>query len=128
MAQAERRAADPTGERRIIERPRLLKRLEEANARTILLVAPAGYGKTTLAQQCVQGYKGVSWWTATEGARDVTVLSREISEAITSALRELRLSLRRVLANDRQSNTRCTPDCQHAHGSHRRLRTQTAGH
>ena len=37
------------GERRIIERPRLIKLLDESEARIILLLAPAGYGKTTLA-------------------------------------------------------------------------------
>ena len=36
---------------RIIERPRLIKLLDETDARTILLLAPAGYGKTTLARQ-----------------------------------------------------------------------------
>ena len=38
-------------EPRIIERPRLIKLLDETDARTILLLAPAGYGKTTLARQ-----------------------------------------------------------------------------
>ncbi|HET7647958.1 MAG TPA: hypothetical protein VFK17_05260, partial [Gaiellaceae bacterium] len=33
-------------DRRIIERPRLIKLLDETNAHTILLLAPAGYGKT----------------------------------------------------------------------------------
>jgi len=36
---------------KIIERPRLTRQLDECAARTILLVAPAGYGKTTLARQ-----------------------------------------------------------------------------
>src|SRR5215210_5863426 len=35
----------------IIERPRLTKLLDETTARVITLVAPAGYGKTTLARQ-----------------------------------------------------------------------------
>ena len=59
MGQAGKRKHVPTAERRIIERPRLLRRLEEANARTILLVAPAGYGKTTLAQQWASGRKAI---------------------------------------------------------------------
>src|SRR5947199_11257 len=37
--------------RHIIERPRLTKLLDESTARVILLTAPAGYGKTTLARQ-----------------------------------------------------------------------------
>src|SRR4051812_10305119 len=38
-------------QRHIIERPRLTKLLDESTARVILLTAPAGYGKTTLARQ-----------------------------------------------------------------------------
>ena len=37
--------------RHIIERPRLTRLLDETTARVIMLVAPAGYGKTTLARQ-----------------------------------------------------------------------------
>jgi ATP/maltotriose-dependent transcriptional regulator MalT len=37
--------------RRIIKRPRLTRILDESGARIILLVAPAGYGKTTLAHE-----------------------------------------------------------------------------
>ena len=40
-------------QRHIIERPRLTKLLDDSNAQVILLVAPAGYGKTTLARQWV---------------------------------------------------------------------------
>src|SRR5947208_12038543 len=41
----------PPAQRHIIKRPRLTKLLDEAEARIILLVAPAGYGKTTLARE-----------------------------------------------------------------------------
>ena len=37
----------------IIERPRLIKLMEESGARVIVLHAPAGYGKTTLARQWI---------------------------------------------------------------------------
>src|SRR5436305_1542807 len=40
--------------RHIIERPRLTRLLDEADARILMLVAPAGYGKTTLARQWVE--------------------------------------------------------------------------
>ena len=39
------------GRSRIIERPRLTRLLDESPARIKMLVAPAGYGKTTLARQ-----------------------------------------------------------------------------
>ncbi|HSC92158.1 MAG TPA: hypothetical protein VLB86_10940, partial [Gaiellaceae bacterium] len=50
------------GQRHIIERPRLTKLLDESNARVILLVAPAGYGKTTLARQWVAS-RPHAWYT-----------------------------------------------------------------
>src|SRR5207253_1635017 len=41
----------------LIERTRLTEHLELSEARLILLLAPAGYGKTSLARQWVQGDK-----------------------------------------------------------------------
>ena len=41
--------------RRIIERPRLTTLLDESQGRIKMLVAPAGYGKTTLARQWLEG-------------------------------------------------------------------------
>ena len=41
--------AAEVGRDHIIKRPRLTRLLDETEARVILLVAPAGYGKTTLA-------------------------------------------------------------------------------
>ncbi|MGH3129089.1 MAG: hypothetical protein ACRDPX_14300, partial [Gaiellaceae bacterium] len=50
--------------RRIIERPRLFALLDESKARVRTLVAPAGYGKSTLADQWVarDGRRG-AWFT-----------------------------------------------------------------
>ena len=39
--------------RYIIKRPRLTRLLDNANARVLMLVAPAGFGKTTLAREWV---------------------------------------------------------------------------
>ena len=44
----------PTNRRKIIERPRLT-RLLNSPPRIKMLVAPAGYGKTTLARQWLAG-------------------------------------------------------------------------
>ena len=49
--QVEVRLEEAPAQRHVIRRPRLTKLLDEANARIILLVAPAGYGKTTLARE-----------------------------------------------------------------------------
>lgn len=43
----------PSAHSYIIKRPRLTKLLDESTARIILLCAPAGYGKTTLAREWV---------------------------------------------------------------------------
>ena len=47
------RRAGKLQRRRIIERPRLIALLDESTARVRMLVAAAGYGKTTLAEQWV---------------------------------------------------------------------------
>lgn len=65
-------------QRRIIERPRLIKLLDDTDARTILLLAPAGYGKTTLARQWAKTLNGAVWITLTPAHRDVAVLAAAI--------------------------------------------------
>lgn len=69
-------------ERRIIERPRLLKQLEETEARTILLVAPAGYGKTTLARQWERRVRA-AWFSATLSSADVAGLAVGLARALS---------------------------------------------
>ena len=49
--------------RRIIERPRLTTLLDQSQGRIKMLVAPAGYGKTTLARQWLNG-KTFAWLRA----------------------------------------------------------------
>ncbi len=65
-------------ERRIIERPRLIKMLDESDARVILLLAPAGYGKTTLARQWAKTLNGAIWVTLTAAHRDVVTFAEDI--------------------------------------------------
>jgi ATP/maltotriose-dependent transcriptional regulator MalT len=62
--------------RRIVERPRLFALLDGSKARVRTLVAPAGYGKTTLADQWVarEGRRGV-WFTARPSSTDVAALA-----------------------------------------------------
>ena len=66
-------------ERRIIERPRLIKLLDESEAPIILLLAPAGYGKTTLARQWAKTLSGVIWVSLTPAHRDVARLAEDIA-------------------------------------------------
>jgi LuxR family transcriptional regulator, maltose regulon positive regulatory protein len=64
-------------ERRIIERPRLTKLLDESEARIILLLAPAGYGKTTLARQWAKTLNNVVWVSCTPAHRDVVTFAQD---------------------------------------------------
>jgi ATP/maltotriose-dependent transcriptional regulator MalT len=87
--------------RRIIERRRLLDLLDGSRARVRMLVAPAGYGKTTLAEQWVgrSGRQGV-WFTARRSSQDVAALAlgvaRVSSELVPGCDERLREHLRAV--------------------------------
>lgn len=72
---------------RLIERPRLTGLLDEAQAQRILLVAPAGYGKTTLARQWLtqEPRRGV-WLRATAASTDVAALALGIAKAADEIL------------------------------------------
>src|SRR6059058_295672 len=71
-------------ERRIIERPRLIKLLDECEAPIILLLAPAGYGKTTLARQWAKSLNGAIWVSLTPAHRDVVTFAEDIAAEIDS--------------------------------------------
>ena len=66
--------------RRIIPRPRLTKLLDESPARIKLLVAPAGYGKTTLAQQWLEvPERRDVWYRGGPASADVAALAAGIA-------------------------------------------------
>jgi ATP/maltotriose-dependent transcriptional regulator MalT len=67
---------------RIIERPRLIKQLDAAEAPVILIVAPAGYGKTTLARQWAKTLNGVIWVSCTPSHRDVVTFAEDVAAGI----------------------------------------------
>ena len=73
--------------RRIIPRPRLTKLLDESPARIKLLVAPAGYGKTTLAQQWLaeSGHRQL-WYRGSPASADVAALAADIAIVIGEVL------------------------------------------
>jgi ATP/maltotriose-dependent transcriptional regulator MalT len=68
--------------RRIIERPRLTRLLDGARGRRILLVAPAGFGKTTLARQWIEQGRRSVWFRATPASVDVAALALGLSSAL----------------------------------------------
>ncbi len=70
------------GQRHIIERPRLTDILDASNARIVLLLAPAGYGKTTLARQWLaKGERKAAWYRATPASADVAALALGVARA-----------------------------------------------
>ncbi len=71
--------------RRVIQRPRLLALLDESKTSVKTLIAPAGYGKTTLAEQWVQanGRRG-GWYTARRSSTDVAALALGLARVSTS--------------------------------------------
>jgi LuxR family maltose regulon positive regulatory protein len=73
--------------RHIIERPRLTRLLDQAQARVIVLVAPAGYGKTTLAREWLTSASRQSaWYAATNASSDVAALAVGMASAAAPLL------------------------------------------
>ena len=69
-------------ERTIIDRPRLTKALDECDSRAILLLAPAGYGKTTLAQQWIRTVGRSIWLSCTPEHRDVVTFATDVAHRL----------------------------------------------
>ena len=77
--------ASVVSRRRIIKRPRLTNVLDESGARIILLVAPAGYGKTTLAHEWLED-KRAAWYRGSPASADVAALAVGIATAAAEIL------------------------------------------
>jgi LuxR family maltose regulon positive regulatory protein len=70
----------PAARRHLIKRPRLTRMLDESGARIILLVAPAGYGKTTLAREWLEDKPHV-WYRGSPADADVAGMAVGIADA-----------------------------------------------
>jgi LuxR family maltose regulon positive regulatory protein len=70
----------PAARRHIIERPRLTRLLDQTQARVIVLVAPAGYGKTTLAREWLAPQQ-CAWYAANAASSDVAAFVVGIANA-----------------------------------------------
>lgn len=75
------------GQRFIIKRPRLTRLLDESEARIILLVAPAGYGKTTLAREWLTEREAVAWYGASPASADVAALAAGMAVELDLVMR-----------------------------------------
>ncbi len=82
MTAATRQPSTAHRESRIIERPRLVRLLDSTDSRIILLVAPAGYGKTTLARQWARTLRNVIWISATPAHRDVAEFAEDLAAGV----------------------------------------------
>jgi LuxR family maltose regulon positive regulatory protein len=71
--------------RHIIERPRLTRLLDQTQARVIALVAPAGYGKTTLAREWLAS-RQCAWYAASAASSDVAAFAVGIASAAAPLL------------------------------------------
>lgn len=77
--------AQPPAQSYIIKRPRLTKLLDESGARIILLCAPAGYGKTTLAREWVASRpERTVWFSGRPAIADVAALATDLAATFRS--------------------------------------------
>lgn len=74
----------PLAQSFIIKRPRLTRLLDESEARIIMLIAPAGYGKTTLAREWLEGREGVAWYSGRPAMADVAALASGLVNAFAT--------------------------------------------
>ena len=95
------------GRQRVIKRPRLTRMLDDSKARILLLLAPAGYGKTTLARQWLaENERASGWYTGGPAASDVAALCLELADAacavVPAAGRRMRDRLTATPAPERE--------------------------
>lgn len=64
-----------------VPRPRLTAALDGARAQAIVLYAPAGYGKTSLAVEWLKQRRSVAWFTAQPDAGDVGAAAIGVASA-----------------------------------------------
>jgi LuxR family maltose regulon positive regulatory protein len=73
----------PAANSYIIKRPRLTTLLDETEARIILLCAPAGYGKTTLAREWSESRsEPVAWYRGGIEMLDAAAVGRTLAEVL----------------------------------------------
>src|SRR3954447_11216513 len=76
----------PVTDRLTVRRPRLLQALRAEGRPLVALVAPAGYGKTTLLREwCALDRRPAAWLTLDRPHEEPLVLLREITRAVDEA-------------------------------------------
>jgi LuxR family maltose regulon positive regulatory protein len=92
--------------RRIVDRPRLTSAIDGATATIRLLIASAGYGKTTLAEQWASAPgRRTAWYRVRDASADVAVLAVDLAEAASLIVPHCDRRLReRLSASSRPSD------------------------
>jgi ATP/maltotriose-dependent transcriptional regulator MalT len=81
--ESKRRELEP----QLIERPRLLEMLDGSDARVIALIAPAGFGKTTLARQWASSRNaGGAWYSVGSEGFDVAAVAARIAAIVSTVV------------------------------------------
>src|SRR3954452_23219983 len=77
----------PPLRRRLVQRTRLIERLDADGARLVLIAAPAGFGKTTLLAQWLAGtpMRRVAWLALDRSDADVRLFLTHLTAAIRKA-------------------------------------------
>jgi LuxR family maltose regulon positive regulatory protein len=87
LAMAGIETAVETARRYIIKRPRLTRLLDNANARVLMLIAPAGFGKTTLGREWVTDRRHV-WYPGSAATADVAALAAGLADKVSDVIPE----------------------------------------
>lgn len=88
-----------TGRRHIIDRPRLTQLMDRLDSRVVLLVAPAGYGKTILASEWKPASSECAWVRLDSSATDVAALAGMLSESLGEVIPTFGLNVRALLGS-----------------------------
>ena len=88
----------------IVERSRLLKRLDHSVGKIVWISAPAGSGKTTLVAHWLESRKQASlWYQADEGDRDIASFFSYLGQAVRQAAPKYRTPLPLLTPEYRQN-------------------------
>jgi LuxR family maltose regulon positive regulatory protein len=70
----------------VIKRPRIAKLIADADTRLVLLIGPAGYGKTTFAAEWSAPFTNRAWFRCRSSSKDLAALATGIAEALNPFL------------------------------------------
>jgi ATP/maltotriose-dependent transcriptional regulator MalT len=72
----------PSLPRRHTRRPRLTRLLDSTSAQAIVITAPPGYGKTSLACEWLADHPAVAWYRATPASADLAAFSVDVADVV----------------------------------------------